>query len=85
MKPKKLSTKKQVKPIGASNSLDSNTHCIEMVYSEKQGYKITMAMLDKLMACAKKIDRKPHLVIGIKKDDKTNYVLHCTLTEENRH
>ena len=85
MKKQKKKSKKQIETIEVSNGLDSNTHCIEMVYSEKQGYKITMNLLDKLVACADKIDRKPHLIIGIKKDDKTNYVLHCTLTVEKRH
>lgn len=60
--------------------LESKDNFIECKYTEQQGYRIAKKLLDKVWGQSLSLNKEPVLVIGIKRDDNTDYVLTCQLS-----
>lgn len=56
---------------------------IDVINTDKSKITISLDRLNNLNEQAKKMNKKPRLIIGIKKSEKESYVLKCDITLEN--
>jgi len=59
-------------------------YCIEAKFTDKKGYRISRELLDKIWDSALSMNKEPFLIIGIKRNDNQNFVLHCHINIERR-
>ena len=57
-------------------------YCIENKIADSKSYKITLEALEKIYNQSLNIDKKPLLIIGIRRNDKEIFMLHCVITTE---
>ena len=61
--------------------LKTDTHRIEVKFTEKKSFSITRKILDKLWSEALDSNKLPALVIGIK-GEKDTYIINCQIQKE---
>ena len=59
-------------------------YCIECKYTDKKGYRIDLDLLEKIWGQSLDIHKDPALIIGIKRNDKQMFTLHCKLNLERK-
>lgn len=64
------------------SEVDYKDYCVVIKLSEKKGYKITLDFLEKLWRDASKAKKKPLLILGIKRNEKDTFTLHCNINLE---
>ena len=62
--------------------LSTDDYCIECKYTEKKGFRITLDTIKKIWNEAFDCNKEPLLKIGIKRDDKTLFMLTCSIEIE---
>ena len=62
--------------------LSSKTHYIEAKYTDKKGYRVSVDLLEKIWGQSLSMNREPGLVIGIKRNDREMFILHCHVNVE---
>ena len=63
------------------HDLSTSEYCVECKFTEKKGFKITTAILDKLWEDSFSSNKLPLLLVGIK-DDKIQWNLRITINKE---
>jgi hypothetical protein len=63
------------------HDLSTDQYCVECKFTEKKGFKITTAILDKLWEDAFSANKLPLLLVGIK-DRNIQYNLRITINKE---
>ena len=64
--------------------LSSDKNLIEVKYTDKPGYRISLDLLEKIWGQSLSMNKEPVLVIGIKRDEEKMFVLQCTVNLERR-
>ena len=57
-------------------------YCVLSKLTDNKTVQITRQMLDKLCKQAKKMSKKPLLILGLRKDDEEIYKVHCEVSKE---
>ena len=57
------------------------SECVEYIFKDSGGYRITVKFLEKLLREAKKVKKTPRLIIGLK-DKKKKYIIDCKIKIE---
>ena len=64
--------------------IDYEGYCIECKYTDKKGYRIDTDLLEKIWGQSLDMGKEPMLVIGIKRNDKQVFTLHCQIQLEKK-
>ena len=64
--------------------LNSDKHYIEVKYTDKPGYRVTLDLLEKIWGQSLSMNKEPILTIGIKRNDDQIFVLTCNMSIEKR-
>jgi hypothetical protein len=78
------------KSVGSGNlwfsplDLKDDTHYIECKYTDKKGYRVATALLEKIWGQSLSMNKEPALVIGIKRNENEIFVLRCDVNIERR-
>jgi isochorismate hydrolase len=64
--------------------LSSKENQIEVKYTDKPGYRISLDLLNKIWGQSLSMNKEPYLIIGIPRDDEQMFVLHCQINIERR-
>lgn len=57
-------------------------YCIESQFTDKKGFKITLELLEKIWNQSLNVDKEPHLIIGIRRNDDELFMIHCAITTQ---
>ncbi len=68
----------------SSKPLDYNNYVVDVKYTEKGGFKITLDMLEKLCKKADLAGKAPLLSLGIKRNEKEIFILNVTIHTEKK-
>ncbi len=66
------------------NKINNQDKVIECKYTDKGGIKITLDMLEKLWKQSLKLKKYPSLILGIKRNEKENFMLKCSVEIERK-
>jgi hypothetical protein len=67
------------------SSVDSiDNYIVDVKNTDKTKFSITLAMLNKLQVQAEKMNKKPRIVLGIKRTDKEYFIVTCDITLERK-
>ena len=58
--------------------------CVEVKQTDKSTYRISIKCLDELCSKAFSSKKEPILIIGIRRSEGENYLLHCHISLEKR-
>ena len=64
--------------------LSSDKNLIEVKYTDKPGYRISLDLLNKIWGQSLSMNKEPYLVIGIPRDDEQMFIIHCQINIERR-
>ena len=67
-----------------SNKREYKDYCTICKFHDKPSFKITRLFIENLLASAKQLGKKALLILALKKNDKENYVLKCTIETKKR-
>jgi len=59
-------------------------HCIESKYTDNKGYRINLALLEKVWGEALSMNKEPMLIVGIKRNDNQVFTLYCQIQLEKK-
>ena len=62
--------------------LKTSDYCIEVKFTEKKGYRITLQSLEKLWEQSLNANKLPKLIVGIRRNDKEIFILNCNIEVE---
>lgn len=74
-----MGTTAETTDYGGFSSMSYDNICIENKITDKNNLKITAKALETLWRKAKKINKKPCLILGIRKNENEIFVLQCFL------
>jgi hypothetical protein len=57
-------------------------YCIEAKYTDKKGYRVSLDLLEDIWDKALSMNKEPFLIIGIKRNEKQIFTLHCRINLE---
>ena len=64
--------------------LNYKEYCIECKQTDKNGFRISTKILEKLWGSALSVNKIPYLVIGIKRSETEYFVLKCNISLERK-
>jgi len=59
-------------------------HCIECKYTDKKGFRISLNLLEDIWGKSLGMNKEPFLIIGIKRNEKEIFTLHCHINVERK-
>ena len=62
--------------------LSYDKYCIEAKYTDKKSYRIALNLLEEVWEKALSMNKEPFLIIGIRRNDKQIFTLHCRINLE---
>ena len=68
----------------APSSIDYKDYIVDVKFTDKKKYSITLNMLEKLLEESIRMNKKSLLKIGIKRNDKEIFVLECKIRLERK-
>ena len=60
--------------------LHYKNYMVECKFTDKQSFRITKSLLEKIWEQALAMNKEPLLIIGIKRNDKETFILNCSIT-----
>lgn len=84
----KRKSKKTVKEenhlIVNSEPYDYSKYVIEYKFSDSSAFKLTKELIKGIYNKAKDAEKIPFIIISIPNDEKTNFVLHCSISTKRK-
>ena len=63
--------------------LDTDKYAIEAKYTDKKGFRVSQDLLEKIWCKSLDMAKEPLLTLGIRRNDKQIFILHCRIHVEN--
>lgn len=64
--------------------LNFKNYCIEVKQTDKNGFRISTKILEKLWGQSLSVNKIPYLVIGIKRSESEYFILKCNISLERK-
>lgn len=84
IKKKRATPKKSSSASLKNEEIDYNKSIVEVVRTEKKGYKITLKALEKLIEQSIELGKNPIMIIGITRNEKELFLLTVKIKVENK-
>ena len=63
--------------------IDYGEYCVECKYTDKKGFRVSQDLLEKIWCKSLDMAKEPLLTLGIRRNDKQIFILHCRIHVEN--
>lgn len=64
--------------------LDYENNCIEVKYTDKKGFRVSTELVEKIWSKALTMNKEPFLIIGLNRNDRQMFTLHCKINLESK-